>query len=46
MNTSQSYQSFEKINIGTEQGEPRLGRMVSIPYNFTISKINSTLYHL
>lgn len=34
MNTSQSYQSFEKINIGTEQGEPRLGRMVSIPYNF------------
>lgn len=35
MNTSQSYQSFEKINIGTEQGEPRLGRMVSIPYNFT-----------
>lgn len=34
MNTSQSYQSFEKINIGTEQGQPRLGRMVSIPYNF------------
>lgn len=35
MNTSQSYQSFEKINIGTERGQPRLGRMVSIPYNFT-----------
>lgn len=34
MNTSQSYQSFEKINIGTERGQPRLGRMVSIPYNF------------
>lgn len=35
MNTSQSYQAFEKINMGTEQGQPRLGRMVSIPYNFT-----------
>ncbi len=35
MNTSQSYQSFENINIGTERGQPRLGRMVSIPYNFT-----------
>lgn len=34
-NTSQSYQAFEKINIGTEQGKPRIGRMVSIPYNFT-----------
>jgi len=33
MNTSQSYQSFEKINIGTEH--TRNGRMVSIPYNFT-----------
>ena len=32
-NTSQSYQAFEKINIGTEH--TRNGRMVSIPYNFT-----------
>lgn len=35
MNTSQSYQAFEKINIGTEQEQSRLGRMVSIPYNFS-----------
>jgi hypothetical protein len=33
MNTSQSYQSFEDINLGSKH--TRLGRMVSIPYNFT-----------
>lgn len=33
MNTSQSYQAFEKINIGSKH--TRNGRMVSIPYNFT-----------
>lgn len=31
--TSQSYQSFEDINLGSKH--TRLGRMVSIPYNFT-----------
>lgn len=33
MNTSQSYQSFEDINLGSKH--TRHGRMVSIPYNFT-----------
>lgn len=34
---SQTSQSFEKINIGGQehQNQQRLGRMVSIPYNFT-----------
>ena len=45
MNTSQSYQSFEKINIGTERGQPRLGRMVSIPYNF-ISQQSQTVPYI
>ena len=28
-------QAYEKISIGAEHEQPRVGRMVSIPYNFT-----------
>lgn len=43
---SQTSQSFEKINIGGQehQNQQRLGRMVSIPYNFTSQQSQTVPY--